>query len=103
MSEHISNAFHSFVGGAKESLGRVVGSEQLAADGAAEKARADTRSSTNAAQAQAQKTRGQSQGVADNVTGRVKSTVGAATGNSNLEAEGHLQQATGDVRRTVNQ
>lgn len=33
MSEQISNAFHSVVGGAKASLGKAVGSEQLAAEG----------------------------------------------------------------------
>ncbi|KAK3835836.1 MAG: hypothetical protein JOS17DRAFT_772230 [Linnemannia elongata] len=103
MSEQISNAFHSVVGGAKASLGKAVGSEQLAAEGAAEKAAAETRSATHSAQAQAQKTQGHAQGVADNVSGRIKSTVGAATGNRKMEAEGHLQQAAGDVRRNVNQ
>lgn len=71
--------------------------------GAAEKAAAETRSATHSAQAQAQKTQGHAQGVADNVSGRIKSTVGAATGNRKMEAEGHLQQAAGDVRRNVNQ
>lgn len=33
MSEQISNAFHSIVGGAKQSLGKAVGSEQLASEG----------------------------------------------------------------------
>ncbi|KAG0295151.1 hypothetical protein BGZ96_012439 [Linnemannia gamsii] len=120
MAEHITNAFHSIVGGAKHSLGKAVGSEQLAADGAAEKARADARSSTLANQAQAQDarsstlanqaqaqntqdTQGQVQGVADNINGPTKETTGAATGNTKLEAEGHFQQAAGDVQRTANQ
>ncbi|KAG0260542.1 hypothetical protein BGZ95_004399 [Linnemannia exigua] len=102
MSEKISNTLHSIIGGAKESLGRAVGSEQLAAEGAAEKAKADTRAATHAAQAQAQKTQNHAQGVADNISGRVKSTVGAATGNTKMEAEGHVQQAAGDIRRAAN-
>ncbi|KAF9912523.1 hypothetical protein EC991_010610 [Linnemannia zychae] len=102
MADNIANTFHSIIGGAKETLGKAVGSEQLAAEGAAERAQAETRSATHAAQVQAEKTQGHAQGVADNITGRIKSTVGAATGNTKLEAEGHVQQAAGDIRRTVN-
>ncbi|KAF8948245.1 hypothetical protein BGZ47_005879 [Haplosporangium gracile] len=102
MSEQINNAFHSVVGRSKESLGRVVGSEQMAAEGAAEKAKADTRSTAHSTLAQAERNQGHAQGIGDNVTGRVKATVGAATGNKSMEAQGHMQQATGDVRRAAN-
>ncbi|KAG0380613.1 MAG: hypothetical protein J3R72DRAFT_449413 [Linnemannia gamsii] len=102
MSEKMSNTFHSIVGGAKASLGKAVGSEQLAAEGAAEKAKADTRSATQAAQTQAHMAQNHAQGVADNISGRVKSTVGAATGNTKMEAQGHMQQAAGDIRRAAN-
>ncbi|KAF9112800.1 hypothetical protein BGX27_002801 [Mortierella sp. AM989] len=95
MSEKISNTFNSALGGAKESIGNAVGNENLAAQGATQKAEAETRSTTHKAQEQAQ-------GVSDNITGRVKSTFGAATGNHKTEAEGHLQQAGGDIRRTLN-
>ncbi|KAF9123695.1 hypothetical protein BGW39_008784 [Mortierella sp. 14UC] len=68
----------------------------------AEKAKTETRSATHAAQVQAEKAHGYAQRVADKVTGRIKSTMGAATGNTKMEAEGHVQQAIGNVRRAVN-
>ncbi|KAF9942352.1 hypothetical protein BGZ75_001648 [Mortierella antarctica] len=95
MAEKINNAFHSAKGGAKESLGRGLGNEQMAAEGAAEKAQAQTRSNVNQAQQQVH-------GTADNLAGRTKATVGAATGNKSMEAQGHMQSATGDARRAVN-
>ncbi|KAF8928300.1 hypothetical protein EDD21DRAFT_360896 [Dissophora ornata] len=95
MTDKISNAFHSAVGGAKESLGKAIGSEQLAAQGAAERATAETRSAVSHAQQQ-------TQGAVDNLAGHAKSTFGAATGNKSMEAEGHAQSAAGDIRKTVN-
>ncbi|KAF9956103.1 hypothetical protein BGZ72_003040 [Mortierella alpina] len=95
MAEKISNAFHNAKGAAKESIGRGVGSEQMAAEGAAEKAQAQTRSNVNHAHQQAQ-------GLGDNIAGRAKATVGAATGNKSMEAQGHMQSASGDARRAVN-
>ncbi|CAO3567431.1 unnamed protein product [Mortierella alpina] len=95
MADKINNAFHNAKGGAKESLGRGIGNEQMAAEGAAEKAQAQTRSNVNHAQQQAH-------GAADNIAGRAKATVGAATGNKSMEAQGHMQNASGDARRAVN-
>ncbi|KAF9575675.1 hypothetical protein EC968_002238 [Mortierella alpina] len=95
MSEKINNALHNAKGGIKESLGRGIGNEQMAAEGAAEKAQAQTRSNVNQAQQQAR-------GAGDNLAGRAKATVGAATGNKSMEAEGHMQSASGDARRTFN-
>ncbi|KAG0201465.1 hypothetical protein BGX28_005718 [Mortierella sp. GBA30] len=95
MSDKLNNTYHSAVGSAKETLGKAIGNEQMAAGGAAEKAKAQTRSNVNQAKQQAQ-------GLGDNVTGRMKSTVGAATGNRSMEAEGHMQSTAGDVRRAAN-
>ncbi|KAF9083531.1 hypothetical protein BGX23_011362 [Mortierella sp. AD031] len=93
MAEKVNNTLHSVIGGAKEPLGRAVGSE----------AQAQTRSAAHATQAQAQKTQQHAQGVTDDVTGRIKSTVGAATGNHKMEAEGRIQNASGNIRKAANQ
>ncbi|KAI1315112.1 hypothetical protein EDD11_001302 [Mortierella claussenii] len=95
MSEKITNAFHSAVGGAKEGLGKTVGSDQMAAEGASQKAQADARANANSAQQQAH-------GFGDNIAGRTKATVGAATGDRSTEARGHAQQASGNIRNAVN-
>ncbi|KAF9193015.1 hypothetical protein BGZ50_008009 [Haplosporangium sp. Z 11] len=96
MAEKINNTFHSALGNAKESFGKAVGNDQLAAEGATERAQAETRNAANKAGQQAY-------GAADNITGRIKSTVGAATGDHKMEAKGHLQGGAGDVRRAANQ
>ncbi|ORZ23753.1 hypothetical protein BCR41DRAFT_420316 [Lobosporangium transversale] len=92
----ISDTFHSAVGSAKKGLGKAVGSEQLIAEGAAEKAKAETRAATGSAQQQAQG------GVSDGIAGRAKSPVDAATGSTAAEAQCHMQETAGDVRRAVN-
>ncbi|KAG0261019.1 hypothetical protein BG011_001438 [Mortierella polycephala] len=96
MTDKINNAFQSALGNAKESVGKAVGSDQLSAEGAAQRAQAETRNAANT-------TGQQAYGAADNIAGRAKSAVGAATGNNKMEAQGHLQDGAGDVRRAVNQ
>lgn len=42
------------------------------------------------------------QGAVDEVTGRGKTTLGAATGNTKMQAEGNLQETSGTARKTMN-
>ncbi|KAF9288292.1 hypothetical protein BGZ68_000496 [Mortierella alpina] len=95
MSEKINNALHNAKGAAKETLGRGIGNEQMAAEGAAEKAQAQTRSNVDRAGQQAH-------GLGDQAAGRAKATFGAATGDKSMEAKGHMQNVSGDARRAVN-
>ncbi|KAF8925649.1 hypothetical protein CPC16_007992 [Podila verticillata] len=102
MSDKISNTLKSTLGGAKESLGKAVGSEQLMASGHAEKAQADARTVAQRAQQEQEMAGQRVQGAADEVTGRTKSTLGAAAGNTKMQVEGNLQETSGTARKTMN-
>ncbi|KAG0317736.1 hypothetical protein BGZ99_006122 [Dissophora globulifera] len=101
MAEKIANVYHSAMGATKETLGRAMGNEHLVASGAAEKAEA-ARAALVAQQ--------RAQGKVDNAEGHATTatttagatTAGATTGDRPMEAEGHVQQASGDVNRIIN-
>ncbi|KAI9237001.1 MAG: hypothetical protein BYD32DRAFT_369099 [Podila humilis] len=97
MSDKISNTLKSTLGGAKESLGKAVGSEQLMAS-----AQADARTVAQRAQQEQEMAGQRVQGAADEVTGRTKSTLGAAAGNTKMQVEGNLQETSGTARKTMN-
>ncbi|KAF9363895.1 hypothetical protein BGX34_003054 [Mortierella sp. NVP85] len=82
------------MGGAKETIGRVVGSENLASTGAAQKAEAQTAASNKDAQTHAK-------GVGHNIQGAAQKAVGSMTDDHSMEARGHGNSALGDVQRNV--
>jgi uncharacterized protein YjbJ (UPF0337 family) len=94
MTDRLSNTYNSAMGGAKETVGRVVGSENLASSGAAQKAEAQTRTSNQEAQTHAK-------GVGHNIQGAAQKAVGSATDDPTMEARGHGNSALGDVQRNV--
>ncbi|KAF9318281.1 hypothetical protein BG006_003219, partial [Podila minutissima] len=92
MSERMTNTANSYIGGAKQSIGSAIGSSDLAARGAAQKAQAD------AAQRFADdKTR--KEGVGHKVEGQIQQTVGSITGDKSMEARGHANETLGDIQR----
>ncbi|KAJ9052634.1 glutamate decarboxylase gad1 [Entomophthora muscae] len=85
----------SLKGAVQENAGWAIGNEQMQAEGAATRAKADME--YKAAQAE-----GYAGGVIDSVKGNVKSAVGSAIGNEQMQAEGKASQIKGDVEKKLN-
>ncbi|KAG0315930.1 hypothetical protein BGZ99_007161 [Dissophora globulifera] len=94
MSNKMTGTYNEAVGSAKESLGRTVGNESLAAKGAAQNAEGH-------AQKTAATTQNKAKGVGNNIEGATQKAVGGATGNKSMEARGHANTALGDVQRNL--
>ncbi|KAF9943024.1 hypothetical protein BGZ75_003841 [Mortierella antarctica] len=94
ITDKISNAANSYIGGAKQTVGDAIGNPDLAANGASQKAQAD------AAQ-KAADTKLHAEGVGHKIEGQVQQTVGSVTGNTSLEARGHANDVRGDLERSV--
>ncbi|KAF9178874.1 hypothetical protein BGZ51_007297 [Haplosporangium sp. Z 767] len=93
-SEKISNTTSSYIGGAKQTVGNAIGNPSLAAEGAAQKAQADT----------AQKladTKIRAEGVSDSIQGNVQQTLGSVLGNPTMRAEGDANIAKGEIKKSV--
>ncbi|KDQ13435.1 hypothetical protein BOTBODRAFT_33457 [Botryobasidium botryosum FD-172 SS1] len=76
-----SNPMAFMKGSAKEVLGNMVGSEQMAAEGAAQ---------------------GYAVGASDRVAGKKDSVLGAVTGDKTQRAPGEAQQQKGSTQQTLN-
>ncbi|KAF9436783.1 hypothetical protein BGZ76_003014 [Entomortierella beljakovae] len=94
IKRRMANTYNSTVGGAKESVGRAIGSEHLAGSGANQKAQAQAAQNAREAETHAQ-------GLGHNVKGSVEKTVGGATNDPNMEARGHEHAALGDAQRNI--
>ncbi|KAF9426931.1 hypothetical protein BGZ94_005783 [Podila epigama] len=94
MTEKLSNTYNSAIGGAKESIGKVTGNQNLAGSGAAQKSEAQV------AQQRADAER-HAKGVGHNIQGAAQRVAGSATHDHSLEARGHGNSALGDVQRNV--
>ncbi|KAG0234841.1 hypothetical protein BGW42_006118 [Actinomortierella wolfii] len=94
MSERLSNTLNSYFGGAKQAIGEAIGSTDMAAAGAQQKAQAD------AVQKLADAKR-HNEGRARSVEGQIQQTVGSATNDPVLKARGAGNEAIGEVQRNV--
>ncbi|KAF8935621.1 hypothetical protein CPC16_008679 [Podila verticillata] len=94
MTERLSNTANQYMGSAKETIGSAIGSENLAANGAAQRAQAE------AAQRLAD-TKTHTEGLGHTVEGQAQKKVGSLTGDRSMEARGHANEALGDVQRNV--
>ncbi|KAF9974357.1 hypothetical protein BGZ73_002243 [Actinomortierella ambigua] len=83
MADKLSNTVHSVMGGAKESIGKAIGNEQLAAKGASEKAKAHAAQAVNDAKTSAAKAQGNIAGAVDGLTGNNKPRGGDTSGARN--------------------
>ncbi|KAF9394318.1 hypothetical protein CPC16_011712 [Podila verticillata] len=90
----LQNTANSTIGGLKQSLGNATGNSDLAATGAAQKARADT-----AQQAADAKTH--AEGLSNKIKGQAQQAAGSVTNDHSLQAQGHANQAKGNVQRNV--
>ncbi|KAG0045340.1 hypothetical protein BGZ83_009431 [Gryganskiella cystojenkinii] len=94
MTDRLQNTANSYLGGAKQSLGNALGNPNLAAEGASQKAQAETAQRSADAKTHAE-------GLAHSIEGNIQKTVGSAIGNPTMEAEGHGNIARGAVKRNV--
>ncbi|KAF9952653.1 hypothetical protein BGZ72_006017 [Mortierella alpina] len=94
MTDRLQNTANSYIGGAKQTVGNAVGNSSLAAEGAAQKAHAET--SQKAADAKTH-----AEGLGNTIQGNIQKTVGAAVGNHTLEAKGHANVARGEVQKNI--
>ncbi|KAF9974273.1 hypothetical protein BGZ73_002360 [Actinomortierella ambigua] len=94
MTERLSNTVNSYIGGAKQTIGQTIGSTDLAASGAQQKAQAD------AAQKCADAKR-HTEGTAHKVEGELQQSVGSAIDDPELKAKGAGNKALGDIQRNV--
>ncbi|KAJ3285827.1 hypothetical protein HK104_009315 [Borealophlyctis nickersoniae] len=86
---------NSTAGGIKETIGRVFGSTNTEAEGAAQKHQGN-------AEVGAAKTQGYTEGAADSFTGNIKKNVGSALGNESMHAHGAATETKGDVKKAAN-
>ncbi|KAG0337264.1 hypothetical protein BG004_007713, partial [Podila humilis] len=90
----LQNTANATVGGMKQSLGNAVGSTDLAAKGAAQKAQAETAQSAADARTHAD-------GMGNSLKGHAQQVAGSLTNDHSMQAKGHANQAMGDVQRNV--
>ena len=79
----------------KAGVGKLVGNEQMQAEGKAHELRGK-------AKQEAAKAAERAKGKGQEVVGTLKGGVGAAIGNERLEAEGRVQELEGDARQAAN-
>jgi uncharacterized protein YjbJ (UPF0337 family) len=80
----------------KEGIGKVVGSEQMQAEGKATELKGE-------AKEEAVKAAERAKGTVEETTGAVKKGVGAVIGSEQMEAEGKAKELTGEAREKGNQ
>lgn len=80
----------------KEAVGRIVGSEQLEAEGKAQALRA-------AEEKEDAKARERAKATSEELQGSVKKKVGAVLGDQRMEAEGTAEQLKGKSRHKANE
>ncbi|KAJ9065647.1 hypothetical protein DSO57_1031452 [Entomophthora muscae] len=91
----VSGTFNNAKGAVRQTAGKVVGSDEMQAKGAAEKAEGQ-------AETQAAKTKGHAEGTGSSVKGSVKDTVGGVIGNEKMQAEGKADKGYGDAKKAAN-
>ncbi|KAJ9065645.1 hypothetical protein DSO57_1017399 [Entomophthora muscae] len=91
----VSGAFTKVKGAVKETTGKVVGSDEIQAKGAAQKAEGK-------AETQAAKVKEHVEGTKDSIHGKAKDITGGFIGNEKLQAEGKGDQAYGDTKKAPN-
>ncbi|KAF9400818.1 hypothetical protein BGX21_003456 [Mortierella sp. AD011] len=94
LSSGLSNTYNSTMGGAKETVGNTIGSENLESAGRAQKANAQSAQTS-------QDTQTHAKGLGNTIQGAAQKTAGAATNDTSMEARGHTNASVGDAQRNV--
>ncbi|KAJ3294865.1 hypothetical protein HK104_003206 [Borealophlyctis nickersoniae] len=91
----VSGNMTATAGSIKESVGRMVGSAQMQAEGAAKRTEGN-------AEIQAAKTQGYTEGAVDSMGGSIKKHAGSAIGNEGMQARGAATEASGEAKKAAN-
>ncbi|KAF9182383.1 hypothetical protein BGZ51_001489 [Haplosporangium sp. Z 767] len=93
-TSRITNSVKSALGGAKKTVGSMLGNESMQASGKVQQAEAQA---ANLAARVGQ----QAKGVAHEIKGEAQKKVGNVTGNKSMEAEGNLNSVRGEAERKI--
>ena len=86
---------NEWAGWAKSGAGKLVGNEQMQAEGKAQQLHGE-------AQQESAKTKERTKGTFEELGGSAKKNVGNLIGNEQMQAEGKAKETKGDVRKDVN-
>jgi len=95
-SKRGEGAAEEFGGKVKETVGQVIGDEQMEAEGRGRKLEGQ-------AKQEAAKAAERAKGKKDEVVGAVKNRIGAAIDNEQMEAEGKARELSGEARQRANE
>ena len=79
----------------KQGIGKVIGNEQMEAEGKAQELKGEARE-------EAAKAGERTKGKVEEVTGAIKNRVGAAIDNEQMQAEGKARELKGEARQKTN-
>ncbi len=80
----------------KQGVGKVIGNEQMEAEGRAKELKGEAREETA-------KAGERTKGAVEEVTGAIKNRVGAVIDNEQMQAEGKARELKGEARQKANQ
>ncbi|PDW01345.1 CsbD family protein [Candidatus Chloroploca asiatica] len=83
-------------GAVKESIGDLIGNEQMQAEGYVEKVEGQNRQAVAKAGEQAK-------GISEEISGKAEGTVGKLIGNEQMQVEGKAKELKGEARQKANQ
>jgi len=95
-SKRAEGAAEELGGKIKGTVGKVIGNEQMEAEGKARVLKGE-------AKQEAAKAAERTKGKVEEVSGAVKNRVGAVLGNEEAEAEGRAKELRGEARQKVNE
>jgi len=94
-SKRSEGAAEKLGGKVKGAVGKLIGNEQMQAEGKAKELKGD-------AKQQAAKSAERTKGKVEEVTGGVKNRIGAAIDNEQMQAEGKVRELKGEARQKAN-
>jgi uncharacterized protein YjbJ (UPF0337 family) len=94
IAEKITSTTDSYMGSAKQAIGKKLGSPDMVASGVAQKTQADSVLRDAAAKTHAE-------GHGHNVEGQAQKKVGSLTGDKLMYAKGEVNDALGNIQRGI--
>jgi len=94
-SKRSEGAAEKLGGKVKGAVGKLIGNEQMEAEGKAKELKGD-------AKQQAAKSAERTKGKVEEVTGAVENRIGAAIDNEQMQAEGKVRELKGEARQKAN-
>lgn len=95
-TERVEGKVQEIAGSLKKGVGRLIGNEQMEAEGKVKEMRGQ-------AHQEKAKAGQRVKGAVEELTGSAKKHIGQAIDNEQMEAEGKVKEMTGQARRKLNQ